>query len=55
MKIPLEVALTRWSRFIPGDIDNSSLPVDYMENHFKNNSTENREAVFSWIQKIHEG
>ncbi len=49
--IPLEVSITGWSPFIPGDEDNSSLPVAYMEYHFKNNSNQAFESVFSWNSK----
>jgi uncharacterized protein (DUF608 family) len=46
--IPLGVELTGWSPFIPADADNSSLPVGAMEYKFKNNSSAELEAVFSW-------
>ena len=46
--IPLAVEVTGWSPFIPTDADNSSLPVGAMEYKFKNNSTAEIEAVFSW-------
>lgn len=46
--IPFEVDITGWSPFIPGDEDNSSLPVACMEYHFKNNSGKTQESVFSW-------
>lgn len=46
--IPLECTLTGWSPFIPGDEDNSSLPVGAFEYTFKNNSPVKQEAVFSW-------
>ena len=46
--IPMEVKITGWSPFIPGDEDNSSLPVGAMEYSFKNNSNIDQEAVFSW-------
>ena len=46
--IPLTVAITGWSPFIPTDADNSSLPVGAMEYKFKNNSAAEIEAVFSW-------
>lgn len=49
--IPLEVSVTGWSPFIPGDEDNSSLPVAIMEYHFKNNSDVEQESVFSWNSK----
>ena len=46
--IPLSVEVLGWSPFIPTDADNSSLPVGAMEYKFKNSSTEEIEAVFSW-------
>ena len=46
--IPLAVEVTGWSPFIPTDADNSSLPAGAMEYKFKNNSTSEVEAVFSW-------
>jgi len=46
--IPLAVEVTGWSPFIPTDADNSSLPVGAMEYKFKNNSSSDIEAVFSW-------
>jgi len=45
--IPLEVSVTGWSPFIPGDADNSSLPVASLEYTFKNSSNEAIEALFS--------
>lgn len=46
--IPLSVELTGWSPFIPGDEDNSSLPVGAFEYRFRNGSDKTVEAVFSW-------
>lgn len=46
--LPLEVTLKGWSPFIPGDADNSSLPVGALEYHFTNRSTASIEAVFSY-------
>jgi len=46
--IPLDVEITGWSPFIPTDADNSSLPVGAMEYKFKNNSSAEIDAVFSW-------
>jgi len=46
--IPMQVEITGWSPFIPGDEDNSSLPAGFMEYHFKNNSGRVQESVFSW-------
>ncbi len=47
-EIPFDVTVTGWSPFIPGDEDNSSLPVGAFEYHFVNSSNEIREAVFSF-------
>ncbi len=46
--IPLEVGLRGWSPFIPGDTDNSSLPVGALEYRFRNTSGRKIEAVFSY-------
>lgn len=46
--MPLEVELKGWSPFIPGDADNSSLPVGALEYHFTNTSNTKTEAVFSY-------
>jgi uncharacterized protein (DUF608 family) len=46
--IPLEIKLIGWSPFIPGDADNSSLPVAALEYHFHNPSDETIKAVFSY-------
>lgn len=46
--IPLEVKLTGWSPFIPTDADNSSLPVGALEYSFRNTSSSNIEALFSY-------
>jgi uncharacterized protein (DUF608 family) len=46
--IPLDVTVTGWSPFIPGDEDNSSLPSGAFEYKFRNNSAKQIEAVFSW-------
>jgi len=49
--IPLEVSINVWSPFIPGDADNSSLPVGTVEYHFKNLTKSSQEAVFSFNTK----
>jgi uncharacterized protein (DUF608 family) len=49
--IPLDVTLTGWSPFIPGDADNSSLPVGGLEYSFKNPTASAVEAVFSFNSK----
>lgn len=50
-KIPFEVELTGWNPFIPGDPDNSSIPVGGLEYKFKNTSGSEKEAVFSYNTK----
>jgi uncharacterized protein (DUF608 family) len=47
-QMPLEVELTAWSPFCPGDADNSSLPVAGIEYQFINRSQSSIEAVFSF-------
>ena len=49
--LPLDVEITGWSPFIPGDADNSSLPTGALEYHFRNRSNKEIEAVFSWNAK----
>ena len=46
--VPLEVNITGWSPFIPGDADNSSLPAGGLEYTFTNNTETILEAVFSF-------
>jgi uncharacterized protein (DUF608 family) len=46
--LPLEVELTGWSPFSPGDADNSSLPVAGLEYRFRNRSVASINAVFSF-------
>ncbi len=46
--IPLDISLAGWSPFIPGDPDNSSLPVGGLEYTFVNPTSEAVEAVFSF-------
>lgn len=46
--IPLDVSVTGWSPFIPGDEDNSSLPAGALEYTFKNTGNTNVEACFSY-------
>lgn len=46
--LPLEVTVKGWSPFIPGDADNSSLPVGALEYHFTNTAAKSIEAVFSY-------
>jgi uncharacterized protein (DUF608 family) len=47
-QIPLEVTLTGWSPFFPGDADNASLPVVGLEYQFVNQSRRTIDAVFSF-------
>jgi uncharacterized protein (DUF608 family) len=47
-KMPLNVSLNAWSPFIPGDADNSSLPVAGLEYTFTNPTSEKLDAVFSF-------
>jgi len=49
--IPLDVTLTGWSPFIPGDGDNSSLPAGAVEYSFRNDTSSTVEAVFSFNTK----
>jgi len=46
--IPLGVKITGWSPFIPGDSDQSSLPVGAFEYSFNNTTDKPVEAVFSY-------
>ena len=46
--LPLEVEITGWSPFEPGDADHASLPVAALEYRFTNASASAVEAVFSW-------
>jgi uncharacterized protein (DUF608 family) len=46
--MPLDVEITGWSPFIPGNADDASLPVGALEYRFKNSSQEPVEAVFSY-------
>ena len=49
--MPLEVEITGWSPFEPGDADNASLPVAALEYRFTNPTDKPIEAVFSWNAK----
>jgi uncharacterized protein (DUF608 family) len=46
--MPLDVEITGWSPFIPGNADDTCLPVGALEYHFKNSSQESVQAVFSY-------
>ena len=50
-EIPLEVELTGWNPFTPGDADNSCLPVGALEYRFANRSGSEVRAVFSFNAK----
>ncbi len=47
-KVPLDVEITGWSPFEPGQSDDSSLPVAALEYRFVNRSAQPVEAVFSY-------
>jgi uncharacterized protein (DUF608 family) len=47
-KIPLEIELSGWSPFVPGDADASSLPVGTVEYRFGNRSAEPVDFVYSF-------
>ncbi len=46
--LPLQVKITAWSPFIPGEDNDSSLPVGAIEYTFKNTGSNTAEAVFSF-------
>ena len=46
--IPLQCRLTAWSPFVPGDADDSSLPMAVLEYAFENRTQESVESVFSF-------
>jgi uncharacterized protein (DUF608 family) len=46
--LPVEVELTGWSPFIPGNADDSSLPVGALEYRFRNTSGRQLRATFSY-------
>ncbi len=50
-KIPLNVRVTGWSPFVPGDADSSSLPMGGLEYRFKNPTDKSISAVFSFNSK----
>ncbi len=50
-QLPLEIELTGWSPFEPGDADNSSLPVAALEYRFTSRAAAPLEAVFSFNAK----
>lgn len=50
-EVPLQIKVTGWSPFIPGDPDNASLPAGALEYSFRNTSSETVDAVFSYNTK----
>nr|MBC8218067.1 hypothetical protein [Planctomycetota bacterium] len=50
-QVPLQIKVTGWSPFIPGDPDNASLPAGALEYSFSNTSAETVDAVFSYNTK----
>ena len=46
--MPLDVAITGWNPFTPGNSDDSSLPVGALEYRFTNTSSKKLESVFSF-------
>ena len=50
-QVPLEMEITGWSPFIPGDADRSSLPVAALEYRFANPTEKPVEAVYSFHAK----
>lgn len=46
--MPVNVTITGWNPFIPGDADNSSLPVGVLEYTLENKSNKAIETVFSY-------
>lgn len=49
--LPLQVQVTGWSPFIPGDENNSGLPVAAVEYSFHNTGKQSLDAVFSFNTK----
>mgnify|MGYP001535554742 FL=1 len=47
-EMPVRVTVLGWSPFIPGDPDNSSLPVGGLEYVLENTSTKPQEMIFSY-------
>ncbi len=47
-RLPIDVELTGWSPFEPGDADNSSLPVAALEYRFSSRAAAPLDAVFSF-------
>src|SRR5262249_40654599 len=49
--VPLQVEITGWNPFEPGDADNASLPVAALEYRLTNRASSPLEAVFSFNAK----
>jgi uncharacterized protein (DUF608 family) len=49
--LPLKIKVTGWSPFIPGDDNNSSLPVAALEYRFVNTGPTSVDAIFSFNSK----
>jgi len=49
--LPLKIKITGWSPFIPGEEDNSSLPVGAMEYQFTNTGISALDCIFSFNGK----
>ncbi len=49
--VPMKVEITGWSPFIPGDADNSSMPVAALEYTFINNGRKTVEGIYSFHSK----
>jgi len=50
-EIPLDVEITGWSPFVPGEADDSSLPTGALEYRFTNRGAAPVQAVFSYHSK----
>ena len=50
--VPLQVRVVGWSPFVPGDADNSSLPVGALSIDSRTGRTK-LEAIFSFTRKLH--
>lgn len=50
-EMPVKASLTGWSPFIPGQADDSSLPLGILEYTFENTSADAIESVFTFASK----
>ncbi len=50
-RLPLRAEVTGWSPFVPGDADNSSLPMAALEYRFSNRAKTQVDGVFSFHSK----